>query len=378
MLGVVSAARSTSFALASTALLVASSAGAAPPTASAAPAPPPTMTAKPAPPAPAPLPKPAAAPAAPAASPGAKPGAPSTPVAKPVPAAAAFTPGNGIVVLERGGKVLGVGTILNTDGRILTALSTLGDARPLDVRYADGSRATARVGHADRGRDLALVVPQSGWRKQGLKAATTPPGGSLRAFTGGPTGAMAGARVTLKGTGDFRGLDGKPLTGALELATPLDPASAGTPLVDDAGEVTALVTRACRPTSSPACQQVAVAQPVSVVREFLRVTPPAATLPVPHIGVRGIAEDTGSVRGVRVTIIAPGSPAASAGLRAGKDLASSDVLVAIDGIPVITPEALRTMVGERSVGDVLDLLVFGGGRFRHVTVVVAAAPPNAK
>jgi serine protease Do len=281
-------------------------------------------------------------------------------------------------VLERGGKVLGVGTILNTDGRILTALSTLGDARPLEVRYADGARATARIGHADRGRDLALVVPQSGWRKNGLKAATAAPSGNLRAFTGGPTGAMAGPRVALKGPGDFRGMDGKPLQGALELGTPLDPASAGTPLVDEAGEVSALVTRACRAATSPVCQTVAVAQPVAVVREFLRVTPASATLPVPHIGVRGIAEDTGSVRGVRATIIAPGSPAASAGLRAGKDLASSDVLVAIDGVPVITPEALRSMIGERSVGDVLDLLVFGGGRFRHVTVVVAAAPPSAK
>ena len=47
--------------------------------------------------------------------------------------------------------------------------------RPLDVRYADGSRATARIGHADRGKDLALVVPQSGWRKQGLKASNSAP-----------------------------------------------------------------------------------------------------------------------------------------------------------------------------------------------------------
>ena len=281
-------------------------------------------------------------------------------------------------MLERGGKVLGVGTILNSDGRILTALSTLGDARSVEVRYADGSRAPARLGHADRGRDLALVVPQTSWHKQGLKAAQGAPSGALRAFTGGPTGAAPGARVSLKGPGDFRGLDGKPLKEAVELATPLDPGSAGTPLVDDTGDVTALVTRACRPTTSPACVPIAVALPVTVVREFLRVTPASAMLPVPHIGVKGIAEDTGSVRGVRVTILAPGGPAAAAGLRVGKDLASSDVLVAIDGLPIITPEALRTTVGEHSVGDVLDLLIFGNGRFRHVTVVVAAAPANAK
>jgi serine protease Do len=282
-----------------------------------------------------------------------------------------------MVVLERGGKVLGVGTILNADGRILTALSTLVDARPLDVRYADGSRATARIGHADRGRDLALLIPQSGWHKVGLKASQGgAPAGALRAFTGGPKGAAPGARVTLKGVGTFRGMDGKPLKDAMELATPLDPGSAGTPLVDDSGEVMALVTRACRPTTSPACVQTAVALPVAAVREFLKLTPANATLPVPHIGIRGIAEDTGSVRGVRVTIVAPGSPAAAAGIRAGKDRATSEVLVAIDGVPIITPDALKNAIGERSVGDVVDVLFLSNGRFRHVTLVVAAALPG--
>ncbi len=377
-----------SFAFATITSFVAWSTGAAPPASSAAPAKPPVApAAAPATPAAAPAPTaaPAPKPTAPApAKPGLtapapdKPLVPVTPPAKQTPVTAAFSAGSGVVVLERGGKVLGVGTILNQDGRILTALSTLVDARPVDVRYADGGRATARIGHADKGKDLALVVPQNGWRKQGLKASNATPTGSLRAFTGGPTGAAPAARVTLKGAGDFRGLDGKPLKEALELATPLDPGSAGTPLIDDTGEVTALVTRACRATTSPACVQVAVALPVATVREFLRQTPPTAMLPIPYIGVKGIAEDTGSARGVRVTIVTPGSPAAAAGIRAGKDLASSDVLIAIDGVPVGNPEVLRSTIGERSVGDVLDLLLFTNGRFRHLTVVVAAAPPNAK
>jgi serine protease Do len=371
-------------------LLLSPAASAAPAaSAPAAPVPaPPVMTStKPAAPPPPAAGKTPATPAPPTAVPPPVKATTPAPAAAPVPAGAnpkaapvtaAFSPGSGLVVLERGGKALGVGTILNTDGRILTALSILGDGRSVDVRYADGGRATARIGHADRARDLALLVPQSGWHKQGLKASNGAPSGPLRAFTGGPHGAAPGARVTLKGAGAFRGMDGKPLTEALELATPLDPASAGTPLVDDAGEVHALVTRACRPATSGACMPIAVALPVGPIREFLRVTPASATLPVPHIGIRGIAEDAGSVRGVRVTIVAPGSPAAAAGLRAGKDLASSDVLVAIDGVPIITPETLRTTVGEHSVGDVLDLLLFTAGRFRHVTVVVAAAPANAK
>jgi len=379
MLGSVTNGRLSTFAFAAiTPLLFVWNVRAAPPAPSAAPAKAPA--AAPASPAATAPPKSAAPPPAPGktATTAPAPVKPAAPVSPPTPVTAAFSLGSGIVVLERGGKVLGVGTILNTDGRILTALSTLVDARPVDVRYADGGRATARIGHADRGRDLALLVPQNGWRKQGLKASNGAPSATLRAFAGGPQGAAPGARVTLKGPGDFRGLDGKPLKEALELATPLDPGSAGTPLLDEAGEVTALVTRACRATTSPACVQVAVALPVGAVREFLRLTPLTATLPVPYIDVRGIAEDTGTARGVRVTIVTPGSPASAAGIRAGKDLASSDVLIAIDGVPIGNPEVLRTTIGERSVGDVVDLLLLTNGRFRHVTVVVAAAPPTTK
>ena len=257
MLGAVTNGRLLFFAFAAiTSLLFAWNVQAAPPASSAAP-PKPAAPAAPAANATTAPAKPAAPPPAPGkATTAPAPVKPATPVSPPPPVTAAFSPGSGIVVLERGGKVLGVGTILNLDGRIITALSTLVDARPVDVRYADGGRATARIGHADRGRDLALLVPQTSWRKQGLKASNVAPSGSLRAFTGGAAGAAPGARVTLKGPGDFRGLDGKPLKEALELATPLDPGSAGTPLLDDAGEVTALVTRACRATTSPTCVQV--------------------------------------------------------------------------------------------------------------------------
>jgi serine protease Do len=90
---------------------------------------------------------------------------------------------------------------------------------------------------------------------------------------------------------------------------------------------------------------------------------------VPSLGIEGVPEDTGTTRGLRVARVH--GPAA-ASLRAGVNAQSADVIFALDGVPLTTPEALDRALEERAVGDVVDLLVLGGGRFRHVTLVVSA------
>jgi serine protease Do len=81
------------------------------------------------------------------------------------------------------------------------------------------------------------------------------------------------------------------------------------------------------------------------------------------------ADDTGSARGLRITSVR--NP--SLGLRAGADVRAADVIVAVDAVPVTSPEAFDRAVDDRAVGDVVDLLVLGSGRYRHVSVVVAGA-----
>jgi serine protease Do len=75
------------------------------------------------------------------------------------------------------------------------------------------------------------------------------------------------------------------------------------------------------------------------------------------------------MRGVRIVAIAPSSPAEQAGLKTG-----SDVIVAVDGLPVDTPEKLSDSLSKRAVGDAVKLLVFSGDRFRDVAIALRAAP----
>src|SRR5580693_1230546 len=52
----------------------------------------------------------------------------------------------GVVAIERGGVRMAVGTVLEGDGRILTALSGLGGGDGADVRYSDGTVVHTKVG----------------------------------------------------------------------------------------------------------------------------------------------------------------------------------------------------------------------------------------
>ena len=102
----------------------------------------------------------------------------STPAGSPAPSALDRVR-RGVVLVERDGRLLGFGTVLAGDGRILTSLSALAvdpqHPGEVDVRYADGAVVHARVGHRDPTWDLALLVPRTIHWKDGLSASKTDP-----------------------------------------------------------------------------------------------------------------------------------------------------------------------------------------------------------
>lgn len=295
----------------------------------------------------------------------------------------------GLVIVEREGKPLAAGTVLGGDGRILTALSALGGAEQVDVRYADGHPAHAKVMHKDAAWDLALLVPLSGRWIDGLRAsdvdplaAPPPEGVTLRAaHPSRPKPSFV--VVAVRGKVDARARDGAVLLGALDVegkasATPIVSSVTtgtsglaglvGAPLLDAAGNVTGVLVRACRMTDAGACLPGVVGAPVSALRGFIVRTPTNAVPPAPFLGIVGTAETAGAVRGVRVAAVAPASPAEKGGLKAG-----ADVIVAVDGEAVDAPEKLAEAIGRHAVGDAVKLLVYEG-KFRELTVTLRGTP----
>jgi serine protease Do len=278
----------------------------------------------------------------------------------------------GVVVIERQGRPLALGAVLDGDGRILSALSPLTNGNFLSARYADGVVVPLKLAQSDRGWDLALLSPISSaaqpLHKAGLRAARTPSFVGLQTFNLAPPSTVTVVPAALKLSAGMLGGDAAALTGAYDLGQ--KPVFVGGPIVNTEGEVVAIVARACPAGSSAACVPAPYGAPVSALKQFLQRVPAEAA----WLGVEAAADEVNGVRGVRITSVIPNSPAAMAGVRPGKDASQADLVVAVDGIPVATPSALNEAVRARTTGDSVELLLYGLGRYRHVAVKPRSAP----
>lgn len=283
---------------------------------------------------------------------------------------------NGVVILESSGKPIALGSVLAGDGRILSALSPLGHGNDVSARFADGSLMKVRVAQSDRGWDLALLVPQGKRWKTGLRASrsdATRVAGGLHAFSVSGKNQLAAAPVSVAGPRNLIGGDDHRLDRALELGAKSSTPEVGSPIVDDRGDVVAIVARACAPAQKGPCKLAPYAAPVSAIKSFLahRATRPAVPAKGPSLGIVGVADDAGPVKGVRVTRVERGSPAAAAGVRGG---VHGDWVVAVDGAPVTTPEALEASVKWRRPGSGVDLLLFRAGKYRQLSLTLGSPP----
>ncbi|HET7540493.1 MAG TPA: PDZ domain-containing protein, partial [Polyangiaceae bacterium] len=170
----------------------------------------------------------------------------------------------------------------------------------------------------------------------------------------------------------FRGADSAELADAYELSSAPKPSDLGTPLVNDQGEVVAIVARACSMSDKRGCTPSPYAAPLTAVRDFLRAAPPRKNY---WLGVQVVAFDAGFARGVRVEAVSPESPAASSGLRAGPP-GVGDVVLAVDGKPIASAETFADAIENREPSSAARLTVLSDGRYREV-LLTTASPPEA-
>jgi S1-C subfamily serine protease len=303
----------------------------------------------------------------------------ATPAA--APGAQALPGRSGVVTVEQGGRAVALGTLLNGDGRVLTALSRLSAERPTFIRYEGGRLEAARIGSSDATRDLALLVPSTARVRVGVKASRNPQvltNQPLHSFTLQANRSLVPLQQTLvvPRAGAANGL--------AELGARAKPGDAGGPLLTAGGEAVAILVGGCTGGQAQAvCENPPLALPLTEVRAFLRELPVTAALSVPWLGARGRAarpSDRGLVPGVLVIRLDPGSPAAdrSQGQPARAPAARPDVIVAVSGEPTPSPEALRAALSSYAPGERIELLLFNG-RYRVQPLRVAAPPgPKAK
>ncbi len=282
----------------------------------------------------------------------------------------------GVVSLEVSKRRVGVGVVLDGDGRILSSLSLVGRGVGVTVRYPDGTVQKLKVSYSDRAWDLVLLSPADTRYLTGLRASASSleDATSLRTSRGAATalrlqGLPAPHRETLTGG------DGVTLEPTFTFGSVIG--ETGAPVIDSSGDVVGLFATACASNAQTDCRVTTFAVPTGVLKRFLREVPTNSPRPLPWLGLSVVPLSTASVAGgpgVRISAIQPGSPAALLGLKSSSDPTLADVLLAIDGIQVSRPEHLEELLSRRTGGERVRLLVSGQGRVREVTAVLGVAP----
>lgn len=273
------------------------------------------------------------------------------------------------------GPAGGAGVVFRADGHVLTTHDVVVGARRIVVVLADGRRVEARLVGADPSTDLAVV------KVDGLDVPAAPMGSAARLVVGqgvmavGPAQPGADPAIAVGvvgGLGRQVDRDGAPtLLDMIETSVALPNGVSGAPLVDGSGQVVG-VTTAVTPAGGETAGGFAV--PIEWARAVADQLVATGKVVRAWMGVEGSDLDPGTARqlgvdgGAVVTLVRDGSPAGEAGL------APTDVITAVDGVPVATMSALRLLLGGHRPGDVVSVEVRRAGDARTVPVRLAERP----
>ena len=295
----------------------------------------------------------------------------------------------------------GSGFVIDSDGSILTNEHVVDGASSVYVAFADGTSKKADVMGMDKVFDLALLrVKASADELHPLTLGSSKdvqvgetvvaignPYGYDRSATAGIVSAV-GRSISSPDSNDIQ------IPGAIQTDAAINHGNSGGPLLDSKGEVIGINAQITSRANVDANIGIGFAIPIDLVKDVLANLRDGKAGEHPYIGVN-VAPVTDDVRasdssaperGLAVQSVGSGSPAANAGLKAGKKAVRTptsnqpfclggDTIVGIDGKAIGTTEDLQAAIGNDGVGNTIKLdVVDGKGKKRSVSIKIAPRP----
>lgn len=277
----------------------------------------------------------------------------------------------------------GSGVIIDKEGHVVTNNHVVENAQALKVTLPDGRTFDARLVGRDPATDLAVikipasqdlpVIPMGDSRNMRVGDWVVAIGNAL-GLEGGPT-LTSGVVSALNRS--ITEENGATLAGLIQTDAAINPGNSGGALVNLRGELVGINTAVPGPTgqgfqpsgigfaiavneAKPIIQQLLASG--RVVRPFLGVGPVTLT---PAIRSQlGVNAD----KGVVLASVDPNSPAARAGLREG------DVIIVVDGKPIVSESELRQAIQAHRVGDTMEITAVRGNRQFTARAQLAESP----
>ena len=275
-------------------------------------------------------------------------------------------------------NALGSGVILSPDGIVVTNFHVVGNADDIRVVLNDRREFDADVILQDQESDLAVLRLRGASNLPAIQIADSDrvevgdlvlaignPFGVGQTVSSGIVSALARSGI---GVGSGRGY-------FIQTDAAINPGNSGGALVDMQGHLVGINSAIL--TRSGGSNGIGFAIPANLVSQVVAQAENGQTrFQRPWMGVSGQAVDAslaeglglGTPQGVAITTLHPQSPLAQAGLVAG------DVVLAVDGEPVNSPQEMMFRLAARGVGGSAQVAWVHAGTRQEGTVALVAPP----
>jgi serine protease DegS len=274
---------------------------------------------------------------------------------------------------------LGSGVIVSDEGYVLTNHHVISGADQIQVALRDGRETFAEVIGTDPESDLAVLkIDLDNLPAIALGDSESVAVGDVSLAIGNPFG--VGQTVTMgiiSATGrNHLGLSA--YEDFIQTDAAINPGNSGGALINADGALVGINTAIF--SRSGGSQGIGFAIPVNLAREILdelvqqgRVVRGWLGLEVQEI-TSGLAASFGlnAAQGVIVSSVVQNGPAQQAGLRPG------DVLLAIDGKPILDPRVAMADIADIEPGTRLPLKVVRNGETLEIEIVAGERPPPSQ
>ena len=290
--------------------------------------------------------------------------------------------GSGFVV-DKDGDIVTNAHVVTSGGR-LNGGGTPHEAKQVFVEFGDRNRVPALIKVDPDGLDLKPVTlsDRSGFTVGEPVAAIGSPFGEEQSLS---VGVVSATNRTVEGLTNF-GIDN-----AIQTDASINPGNSGGPLLDAKGQVIGINEQIA--SSSGSNTGVGFAIPVTSVRYSLDQLRTDGKVDYAYLGVTSeslypqLADHLGldSDSGALITDVVAGSPADDAGLHGStgettfqlqRVKTGGDVVVAVDGKPVLENNDLSTLIATHRPGDTVTLEILRDGNKQSVDVHLGSRPAD--
>lgn len=277
----------------------------------------------------------------------------------------------------------GSGVIVSPDGYIMTNNHVVEGATDVNVTFASGEEAPAKLVGADPRNDVAVVkVEKSGLPAIAIGDSDALEVGELVVAVGSPLGfeqtVTSGIVSALHRTVAAQDASGgsSVLTDLIQTDASINPGNSGGALCDSESRLIGI--NAIIASQSGGSEGIGFAIPINTAKEVADDLIAGKDVSHPYIGIQGqtVSADVADqynlpvTKGAYVTRVVPGGPAEKAGISSG------DIIVSIDGKAIESMDDVIAAVRSKEVGDKVSVTYYEGSGKKTVDLTVQEEPDN--